>query len=152
MLIYLFIYLFRERTSRGGAERESHTDSTLSAQSLAWGSISWTTRSRTGCLTDWATQVPQKSFILKTASGTWERNRFWAYVDWFIINLSKVNFPSQERRFLIDHWTTLFPFCLYYNIFFKEDWTRGEEGILKDNRGQRLLALYIHTCPYLARS
>ena len=56
----------RESTSRGGAEREkeSQVGSTLSMQSLTWGSISQTMSSwpepklRVGYLTDWATQAP----------------------------------------------------------------------------------------------
>ena len=70
---YLFILRERESTHTGGAEREgdreSQAGSTLSSQSLMWGSNSWTERSwpelksRVGHLTDRATQVPLEHLL-----------------------------------------------------------------------------------------
>ena len=76
----LFLYFEREsertctwgRGKERGRERASKTGCTLSAQSLMWGSISWTLRSwpelksRVGRLTDWATPVPQITFFLSS--------------------------------------------------------------------------------------
>ena len=76
--LYLFIFESehaykwgRGRKRERGREREFQVGPALSAQSPMWGSNPWTTRSwpeptpRVGCLTDWATQVPLESVLLK---------------------------------------------------------------------------------------
>ena len=66
--------LFCERVSRGGTERGRERIPSrlrLSEWSRTWGSVSWKVRSwpelrsRVGCLTHWATQVPLFRNFLK---------------------------------------------------------------------------------------
>ena len=77
-IFFLFILRGREREHKlgrnreRGREKESHAGSTVSAQSLTWGSNPWTVtswpgpKSRVGCFTDWATQVPQRFLSSKS--------------------------------------------------------------------------------------
>ena len=66
----MFLYIF-ERGNKKEREIESQAGSALSVQTWMWGSIpetmkSWPEpQSRTGCLTYWATQVPQGSDVNK---------------------------------------------------------------------------------------
>ena len=75
----MFIYFERERQSlsRGGAERETHTHrfeagsrlwavSTVPNAGLEFMNGETMTWAEVGCLTDWATQVPQDKIHFKT--------------------------------------------------------------------------------------
>ena len=83
-LVFFFnVYLFWEKESTTAQEGEGQKErerkfqagSVCSAQSLMWGSKSQTTRrwlepkSRVGCLTDWATQVPPVTSLNRVKEG-----------------------------------------------------------------------------------